>query len=64
METLFKKSANKRYYLHSKVRNEGFQMDARKRTIYVSHEDFMTESILLLRDMFGYNVQIQIPYVD
>jgi ribosomal protein S10 len=64
MEALFKTSAKKRYYLHSKVRNEGFQLDAHKRTIYVSHEDFITESIFLLRDKYGYNVQIEIPYVD
>lgn len=57
-----KKKRNQiRYNLHRKIRQEGFKLSARKRTIYVYFKNLdFTESVLRLRDEFGYSIQTEI----
>lgn len=58
---IFKLEKNKRYYLHTKLRKEGFRYDALGRTIYTSGENKLSDTVLKLRDKYGYSVQCEIP---
>lgn len=56
-----KKRDQIRYNLHRKIRKEGFKLITIKRTIYVQSNNLdLTESVLRLRDEFGYSIQIEI----
>lgn len=53
---------NKLYYLHSKVKKEGFRLSTKDKTIYVRYMDYdkLSDSIIKLRDLYGYGVQLEI----
>jgi hypothetical protein len=53
---------NKLYYLHSKVKKEGFRLSSKDKTIYVRYMDYdkLSDSIIKLRDLYGYGVQLEI----
>lgn len=59
-QTLFKKEKHKRYWLHRKIKANGFKVDAFKRTIYVFNDAIINNDIKTLRDKYGYNVQVTI----
>lgn len=55
------KNRSKRYYLHSVIKGQGCNFNARKRTIYIPNDQFkLTKQVKRLRDEFGYSVQIEI----
>ena len=50
-----------RYNLHHEVRKEGFDLNTRKRTIYVYFENVkLSKAILRLRSEFNYAVQTEL----
>ena len=63
MSNNFKASAQKRYYLHRKVRKQGYILQTAARTIVVNQfyniGDF-TPDVLELSNIYGYNIQFQI----
>lgn len=63
MKNNFTASASKRYYLHRKIRKQGYVLQTSARTIVVSQYynigDF-TPDVLKLSNDYGYNIQFQI----
>ena len=63
MNNQFKASAKKRYYLHRKIRKQGYVLLTTPRTIVVNQfyniGDF-TPDVLKLSNVYGYNIQFQI----
>jgi len=58
------KSRNNRYYLHRKVRQQGFRLVSKLRTIYVtaSSKDIeITCQLARLVKVYGYAIQTEIP---
>jgi len=57
-----KKNKNKiRYSLHYKVRQQGYRLAARSRTIFVPYtQTEFSKQVLRLRDEFKYNIQTEI----
>jgi len=57
-----KKRRSKRYSLHTKVKKEGYRLDAKHKTIYVEHYKSanLSKNVLTLRDVYGYAVQTDI----
>jgi hypothetical protein len=53
--------ANRRYRLNRKVRNQGYRLTTKLKTIYVPFTDTnLPDSLFTLRDNYGYVIQIEI----
>jgi len=50
---------NRKYYLHSKVKKLGFNLDVGNRTISVgySNRNNLSQYLIELRDIYGYGIQ-------
>jgi hypothetical protein len=56
------KSNQQRYRLHSQIRKQGFELNTRLRTIYISVETTnLTRQIIRLRNIYQYAIQTYIP---
>lgn len=54
---LKRKRNQRRYYLHYKVREQGYTLEARARIVFVPYyQDSFTKDVLMLRDVFGYSI--------
>lgn len=52
---------NRRYYLHQIIKNVGYKYSAHKRTVYVGFRyNNSNRYINELRDIYNYNVQLEI----
>lgn len=55
------KIKNQRYYLHSVIKKQGCNFNARNRTIFVPYNQTEhSKQVLRLRDEFGYSIQTEI----
>ena len=55
------KNNNQRYYLHSKIRKQGYTLKSRSRTIFVPyHQEELSNEVTKLRDKYGYSIQTEI----
>lgn len=64
MKTTLTSKSKKRYYLHSKLKALGTTFNAFKNTIYVPYgmsEDDLNKPTKILRDKYGYNIEVVIP---
>lgn len=56
-----KKKANRRYYLHRKIRKQGYNLNTGERTIFVPYtQTDYSKHVLILRDIFQYGIQTKI----
>lgn len=61
MKGKYKLTASKRYYLHSKIRKQGFILDTYSRRINIPHNNLeIFKDVEKLRDVYGYSVQLNI----
>lgn len=61
MKSKYKKEKNKRYYLHSVVRSQGYKLDVPTKSIEVDHtfdESTMSTQLRRLISEYGYNLQL------
>lgn len=57
------KSKNRKYYLHRKLKKEatGAYLKSQKKTVYISGDEDITDTIRELQNEFGYSIQYEIP---
>jgi len=56
-----KKSNNRRYYLHRKVREQGLKVSVKDKTVYVPfHIGGLSKQVKALRDEYHYSIQTEI----
>lgn len=56
-----KNKRNQKYYLHRKVKEEGYRVASRKKTIYAHFTNVnFSKYIRKLQDEFGYVVQMEL----
>lgn len=61
MKSKYKENRNKLYYLHQKIRKQGYVLDSSTKTISLPYNDEqLTEQVKKLRDDYGYNLQLTI----
>ena len=51
---------NKRYKLHYQIRQQGYRLLTKKKTIYVKHDRKVSAKVQMLVSNFGYAVQLEI----
>lgn len=55
------KKLNRRYYLHNKIKKQGYSYNAYTNTVEIPHgTEEVTKEVKELGDIYGYNLQIAI----
>ena len=60
---LIKSKINRRYYLHRKIKEQGYTYNSREKTVYSpfgAEERDLTRQVKALRSEFNYNIQVEI----
>lgn len=60
MKSKYKEEANRRYYLHWKIRKQGFELQTEEKTIRYHPKKVITPQVLALSREYGYNLQTYI----
>lgn len=54
-------SSNNRYYLHRKVKQNGFRVNSRMKTVYIPFTVKQLDKYCTkLRDVYNYNIQLEL----
>jgi hypothetical protein len=54
------KEQNRRYYLHQKLKKQGYSVNTNEHTCYINHAQPPVKEMIELRDKFNYSIQTEI----